>query len=78
MAATSNRIKGKAKEIEGRMTGDRLREAEGSVQAAVGKATAAVKRGVRKAKAKFAKMKGGTTGRGRGKAKSARKATAST
>jgi uncharacterized protein YjbJ (UPF0337 family) len=53
--AISNRIKGKLKEVEGKLTGDSLREAEGKVQKAAGKVGQAVKRGVRRAKARMSK-----------------------
>ena len=57
MGATSNKIKGKLKEIEGKVTGDPVRQAEGKVQSTAGKVVASVKAGARRvrAKAKIAK-----------------------
>ncbi|MEO8845054.1 MAG: CsbD family protein [Kofleriaceae bacterium] len=57
MGATSNKIKGKLKELEGKVTGDPVRRAEGKVQSTAGKVAATVKAGARrvKAKAKIAK-----------------------
>ncbi|HEY1550820.1 MAG TPA: CsbD family protein [Kofleriaceae bacterium] len=59
MSATGNKIKGKLKEIEGKVTGDKLRQAEGSVQKAAGKVAAAVKNKVRGVKARAAMSKPG-------------------
>ena len=59
MSATGNKIKGKLKEIEGKVTGDKLRQAEGSVQKAAGKVAAAVKNKVRSVKARAAMSKPG-------------------
>jgi uncharacterized protein YjbJ (UPF0337 family) len=59
MSATTTKIKGKLKEMEGRMSGDKLREAQGKVQKFAGKVGAAVKSGVRKAKARSLKTKAG-------------------
>jgi uncharacterized protein YjbJ (UPF0337 family) len=52
MGATSNKIKGKLKELEGKVTGDPVRRAEGKVQSAAGKVAATVKAGARRVKAK--------------------------
>ena len=38
MAATEDRVEGKAKELEGKVTGDEAREAEGKGQGTLGKA----------------------------------------
>jgi uncharacterized protein YjbJ (UPF0337 family) len=59
MNATTTKIKGKLKEIEGKMTGDKLREAQGAVEKAAGKVVSAVKSGVRKAKARAMTTKAG-------------------
>jgi len=57
MGAMSDKIKGKAKQIEGRLTGDKVREAQGSVQKTKGDVEGAasragrdIKRGARKVK----------------------------
>jgi uncharacterized protein YjbJ (UPF0337 family) len=52
MGATSNKIKGKLKEIEGKVTGDPVRQAEGAVQSTAGKIAATVKAGARRVRAK--------------------------
>lgn len=54
MGAIANKIKGKLKKVEGKLTGDKLREAQGSVQDAAGTVGMKVKAGVAKAKAKLA------------------------
>lgn len=59
MSAISRRIKGKAKELEGKMTGDKLREAQGAVENAAGRAASAAKSGMRNAKARALKTKAG-------------------
>jgi len=59
MGTTGTKIKGKLKEIEGRVTGDKLRRAEGTVQKSAGKVGAAIKANVRKAKLRAAKTKSG-------------------
>jgi len=58
MGAKSDRIKGTAKQIEGKLTGDKVRVAEGTVQrtkgdleGAVARFAGEVKRSVRRAKA---------------------------
>jgi len=60
MGSIIDKIKGKAKEIEGRLTGDKLRTAQGKATKAKGdvkgvaeRASSKVKAGVRKAKAKI-------------------------
>lgn len=55
MGTTSKRIKGALKEAEGKLTGDAVRETEGKIENAVGRAGAAIKAGVRKVKMKAAK-----------------------
>lgn len=55
MSATANKIKGKLKKLEGRVTGDKVREAEGTVQEAAGDVGSTVKAGLRKAKAAVSK-----------------------
>jgi uncharacterized protein YjbJ (UPF0337 family) len=59
MSAIGNKIKGKLKEVEGKVTGDKLRQAEGSVQKAAGKVVATVKNKVRNIKARAAMSKPG-------------------
>jgi hypothetical protein len=46
-------IIGKLKKIEGRVTGDKVREAQGKVEETAGSIGSKVKSGVRKAKAKI-------------------------
>jgi uncharacterized protein YjbJ (UPF0337 family) len=60
MGAISDKIKGKAKQVEGRLTGDRVREAQGSIQKTKGDVEGAasragrdIKRGARKVKRDF-------------------------
>jgi uncharacterized protein YjbJ (UPF0337 family) len=59
MGALTDKIKGKAKEIEGRVTGDRIRTAQGKaektkadIEGAIGRVTNNVRGKVAKAKAK--------------------------
>ena len=52
MGAIKDRIKGKLMKAEGKATGDRVRQAQGSVEEAKGKLKGAVRRGVAKAKIK--------------------------
>lgn len=70
MGAISDKIKGKAKQIEGRLTGDRVREMQGSaeetkgdVKGAVDRAVTRVKAGVTRTKAKI--QRGAKRGRSR-------------
>ncbi len=52
MAGTKDKLAGKAKQVEGKITGDKAREAEGKDQEDVGKAKAAageVTKGVKRA-----------------------------
>jgi len=57
MGALTDKIKGKAKEIEGRVTGDRIRTAEGKAQKAKGDAEGAVGRVTDNVRGKVAKAK---------------------
>jgi uncharacterized protein YjbJ (UPF0337 family) len=57
MGAISDKIKGKAKQVEGRVTGDKLREAQGSAQQAKGDIEGAVDRAKNRARAKIDEMK---------------------
>lgn len=42
MGAITDKLKGKAKKLEGRLTGDRVREAQGSIEEGVGKVEGAI------------------------------------
>ena len=64
MGSTGNRIKGKLKEVEGRATGDKVREAEGRIQSTAGKVASKVKSSVRRAKMRV-RGKAATTKTGR-------------
>ncbi|HEY4058671.1 MAG TPA: hypothetical protein VGM39_18790, partial [Kofleriaceae bacterium] len=57
MGAITNKIAGKLKKIEGRVTGDKVREAQGSAQDTVGSVELKAKKGVAKVKAGVAKAK---------------------
>ena len=59
MGAIGNKIAGKLKKVEGKVTGDKVREAQGAVQDAAGTVGMKVKGAVAKIKAKagLAKMK---------------------
>ncbi|HEY1553215.1 MAG TPA: CsbD family protein [Kofleriaceae bacterium] len=59
MSATTRKIKGKLKELEGKVTGDKLREAQGRTEKTAGKIGTAVKSRVRRAKARALKTKAG-------------------
>jgi uncharacterized protein YjbJ (UPF0337 family) len=50
MGTTTTKIKGKLKKAEGRVTGDKVRSAQGRIQEGLGKVGAALERGVRKVK----------------------------
>jgi uncharacterized protein YjbJ (UPF0337 family) len=52
MGAIANKIKGKLKKVEGRVTGDKLREAQGKVQETAGDIGTKAKLGAAKVKAK--------------------------
>lgn len=60
MGSISDKLKGKAKQVEGRLTGDKVRETQGTaekkkgeVKGAAERASARVKAGVSRAKAKI-------------------------
>lgn len=57
MGATMDKIKGTAKQIEGKLTGDKVRMAQGTAQKAKGKVEGAMARAGRKAKAGARKIK---------------------
>lgn len=73
MGATTDKIKGKLMKAEGKLTGDKVRSAQGSAVETKGKAKGAVSRGIAKVKGKAAELKS-RAGMARGKAK--RKAAA--
>lgn len=52
MGAIGNKIKGTLKKVEGRVTGDKVREAQGKVQETAGSVGLKVKAGAAKVKAK--------------------------
>ena len=73
MGAITDKVKGKLMKAEGKVTGDKVRSAQGSAVEAKGKVRGAVERGVAKAKGKMAEVKA----RGRmAKGKASRKAAA--
>jgi len=53
MGSISDKIKGKAKQIEGKLTGDKLRQGQGTVQKAKGDVEGTVERTKRRAKARI-------------------------
>jgi len=53
MGAITDKIKGKAKQIEGRLTGDKIREGQGTVQKAKGDVEGVVARTKARAKARI-------------------------
>jgi uncharacterized protein YjbJ (UPF0337 family) len=57
MAAIKDKIVGKAKQVEGRVTGDKAREAQGSARKAKGDVEGAVDRTKFRARAKIDEMK---------------------
>ncbi|HEX5062627.1 MAG TPA: hypothetical protein VFV99_24815 [Kofleriaceae bacterium] len=57
MGSITRTIKGKLKKAEGRMTGDKVREAQGAVEEKAGSFGTKVKGNVAKAKAKIAEAK---------------------
>jgi uncharacterized protein YjbJ (UPF0337 family) len=59
MSAMTTRIKGKLKQVEGKLTGDKLREAQGAAENAAGKVASAAKSGMRKTKARVLRTKAG-------------------
>jgi uncharacterized protein YjbJ (UPF0337 family) len=58
MGARMDKIKGKAKQIEGRLTGDKTRSAQGTAEKAKGDAEGIGERVVRKAKGAVRDLKG--------------------
>jgi uncharacterized protein YjbJ (UPF0337 family) len=73
MGAMTDKVKGKLMKAEGKLTGDKVRSAQGSAVETKGKVRGAVERGVAKAKGKVAEVKA----RGRAtRAKASRKASA--
>ena len=52
MGAIADKIKGTAKQIEGKLTGDKVRQAQGTVEKTKGKVEGAASRTVRRVKAK--------------------------
>jgi hypothetical protein len=75
MGAIANKIKGKLKKAEGRLTGDKVREAQGSVQDGAGTVGMKVKGGIAKAKMKAKSMKAKAAAKA-GRTKAGRKAAA--
>ena len=57
MGSMMDKIKGKAKEIEGRMTGDKVRTAQGKVGQAKGQAKSIAERASAKVKAGVGRVK---------------------
>ena len=57
MGSITRTIKGKLKKTEGRVTGDKVREAQGTVEETAGKLGTKVRANVARAKAKFAETK---------------------
>ena len=51
MSATGDRLKGKLKNIEGKLTGDKIRQGQGKLEEMKGKAEAAVDRAATRVKA---------------------------
>jgi uncharacterized protein YjbJ (UPF0337 family) len=75
MGAIKNKIAGKLKKAEGKLTGDKLREMHGSAQDKAGTVGMKARAGVAKAKAKIAKTKARIAGKA-AKTKAGRKAAA--
>ena len=71
MGSMMDKIKGKAKEIEGRLTGDKLRTAQGKAGQARGEVKGVGERAVAKVKSGVSRAKGKIQ-RGRAKASRAR------
>lgn len=76
MGAILDKIKGKAKEIEGRLTGDKIRQgqgmaekAKGDVESAASRAARKVKSGARRVKAKVNAKVDRTRARARSRAR---------
>ena len=57
MGAISDKLKGKAKQVEGRITGDKVRETQGTVEKKKGDVEGAVDRAKNRARAKIDEMK---------------------
>ena len=57
MSGTMDKLKGNGKQIEGKLTGDKVRVAEGTAQKAKGDVEGAVSRVVRKVKARVQRAK---------------------
>jgi len=57
MGAISDKLKGKAKKVEGRVTGDKIREAQGKAEETKGGVEGAVDRAKYRARAKIDEMK---------------------
>lgn len=57
MGAISDKLKGKAKQAEGRITGDKVRETQGKAEETKGKVEGAVDRAKYRARAKIDEMK---------------------
>ncbi|MDQ3339587.1 MAG: hypothetical protein M4D80_30850 [Myxococcota bacterium] len=73
MGAIIDKVKGKLMKAEGKVTGDKVRSAQGSAVETKGKVKGAVERGVAKVKGKVSELKS----RGRAaKSSASRKATA--
>lgn len=53
MGATSDKLKGKAKKMEGRLTGDRVREAQGGLEEKKGDVEGAFQRARNRARARI-------------------------
>ncbi len=53
MAAMTDKLKGKAKEIEGRLTGDKVRETQGKLEKAKGDVEASISRAKNRARARI-------------------------
>jgi uncharacterized protein YjbJ (UPF0337 family) len=68
MGSTMDKIKGKAKELEGRLTGDKLRIAQGKATTKKGQVKGVAERGSAKVKAGVSRAKGKMQ-RGRARAK---------
>ena len=61
MGAIMDKIKGKAKEIEGRLTGDRIRQGQGKAEKAKGDVEGAASRAARKVKGGARRVKAKVT-----------------
>ncbi|MDB4956340.1 MAG: hypothetical protein JWO36_3909 [Myxococcales bacterium] len=57
MGAIMDKIKGKAKEIEGRLTGDKIRQGQGRAEKAKGDVEGATSRAARKVKGEARRVK---------------------